>query len=145
MRTIIALPTKILRGGIDVRLRVLDVTLGQHGTISNQCSLSHLHRIAGHADESLYEILRRIFGPLEHDDVAASRLTKARQAFVCERDLGAIHELVDEEEVAHLERVLHAAAGDLERFDEEGSDQREQYDGYGEDLRPPQTKSSPER
>ena len=53
-----------------------------------------------------------------------------------EWDFGAVHELVDEQEIANLQRVFHAAARNLECFDEERPNQREQDDGNGEDLCP---------
>ena len=77
-----------------------------------------------------------ILGELEDDHVAALGLAQARKPLVRERHLGAIDELVHEQEVADLQRVLHAAARNLERLDEERSDHAEQHHRDDEDLDP---------
>src|SRR5262249_10134738 len=70
------------------------------------------------------------------DHVTALWIAQPRQPAMRERHLGTVDQLVHEQEVAHLERVLHASARNLERFDEEGANDGEEHDGYGEDLRP---------
>jgi len=67
---------------------------------------------------------------------AARRTPQPREPLADERQLRPVHDLVDEQEVADEERPLHAAAGNLERLDEERLDAEEQHDGDREDLRP---------
>src|SRR6476660_8254401 len=88
----------------------------------------HLERVAGNADESLHEVLRWIERPLENDHVAALWMTDRRKVLARERDLRPVHHLVDEEEVAHEQRLLHAPARDLECLDEKRPDEQEQDD-----------------
>src|SRR5678810_577347 len=136
LHEVIALPAKILGRGVHVGLCVFDVSLGQTGAVPNQYPFSHFDGVAGHSDEALHEVLRRIFRVLEDDDVAAMRITQTREPLVREWHFGAIDELVHEQEVADLQRLLHAPARNLEGFDEKRADHAEQHDRYEEDLRP---------
>src|SRR6185312_2416693 len=133
---IVALPSKIFRRRIHVRLRVHDVALGHWRAISDQCSVAHLECVPGHTDAPLDEILRRVLRELEYDHVADLRIAQPREALVRERNVGAVDQLVDEQKVADLEGVLHAAARNLECFDEEGPDDGEHQDRDDEDLQP---------
>src|SRR5262252_1818595 len=93
-----------------------------------QLTVSHLQRVAGNADEPLHEVLAWIERPLENDHVAALRMTDRRKVLAGKRDLRPVHHLVDEKEVAYEQRLLHAAARDLERLDEKRPDEQEQDD-----------------
>src|SRR4029079_15280424 len=79
---------------------------------------------------------RWIERPLENDDVAALRMPERGKVFAGKRDLRTVHHLVDQEEVAHEQRLLHAPARDLERLDEERPDEQEQDDRDRERLCP---------
>src|SRR4051812_40551486 len=144
LHEIIALPAEILRRGIDVRLRVQHVGLGEEPAVTDQLPFSHLEGVAGQTHEALDEVLRRILGPLENNDVAILWFAQLGKSPVRERDFGAVSELVHQEEVPDEERTLHAAARDLERLDEEGAKEEKQQHRHGEDLRPlPQERQWP--
>ncbi|MPL88756.1 hypothetical protein SDC9_34783 [bioreactor metagenome] len=92
-----------------------------------QHALHHLDLVAGQADQPLDEVdvLRRV---TEDDDIAAFGL--AREDPAGDRAGGeragmariAVGHLVDEEEVADQQRVLHRARGNPERLEEQGAE-----------------------
>jgi len=90
----------------------------------------------GTPDEALHEVFGGILGILEDDHVTALRLAEPGQSLVRERDLGTVDEFVDQQEIAHLQRVFHTAARNLERFHEKVSDDGEQDDRNQKDLCP---------
>src|SRR5690242_18253272 len=136
LHEIVALPTSILRGRIDIRLRVQHLRLSEHTTIPDQPPVTHFEGVAGKPNEPLHEVLGRIFGPLEDDDVAILWLPQLRQPPMRERHLGAISQLVHEKKIADEKRPFHTSARNLERLDEERAEKKEEDDRDSEDLEP---------
>src|SRR3954470_12967390 len=101
------------------------VRLSQEFSVPDEIAVSHLDRIACHADDPLYEILRAIHWPLEDDDVASLWRADLWKLHAGEWDFCPIDELVHEEEVAGHQRSLHASGGNLECFDEESANEKE--------------------
>ena len=112
------------------------IRLVKRPPVSTQLALVHLERVSGLSDEALHEVLRRILRKLEDDDIAIVRLSQLRQAAVRERDLGAICQLVDEQEIPDEQRALHAPARDLEGLDKEGAEEEEQQHRDRQNLCP---------
>jgi hypothetical protein len=104
--------------------------------VANEISASHLESVAGHADDSLDKILRRIKRPLKDDDVTPLRRPDCRQLDLGERDFSAINHLVDEQEVSYEERTLHAARRNLESFDKEGANDEKERECNGDGAEP---------
>ena len=88
-----------------------------------------LHRVRRRGDLLALEPAARV---LEDDDVAALQRHEAG------------HELVDEDPVAHLQRVLHGHGGDVEGPDQEGLDEEGGQHGHDhDDDEVPQERSGP--
>src|SRR5688572_11471379 len=83
--------------------------------------------LGGHT--ALDEVLLRLARELEDDDVARLGIAEGGEPRFQERHLGAVEELVHEEEVADRERVFHRARGDAERLEEERTDEQEEDEG----------------
>src|ERR1051326_1946927 len=132
----VALPAELLRRWIDVGLRVQNVWLVEHAAIANELAVAHLERVAREPNEALHEILRRIFRPLENDDVAILWLAQLWQPAMREWHLRPVCELVHQQEVADEERAFHATARNLERLDEEGAQEEEQQHRDSQNFRP---------
>ena len=94
----------------------------------------HLELVAGDGDDPLDEVLLRLLGVSEDDDVAAARREALPEARLRPGDGRAVGELVDEDVVADLERRDHRPARDLEGLDHEGTqaerDERGHQDGF---------------
>jgi hypothetical protein len=91
-----------------------------------------LDDVARHADDALDEVLGRVLGIFEHDDVAVLRVGQGQDDLVGEGDMGAVEKLVDEQVVADEQGVEHGARGNLEGLDNEGPDDEGQDQGAGQ-------------
>ena len=85
--------------------------------------------VARQADQSLDEVLRGIDRVAKDDDVAALRLPGFDDLLLDDRQPYAVGELVDQDEVADLERRAHRRARNLERLgDERAQQEHDQQD-----------------
>ncbi len=94
----------------------------------------HLDGVAGLADHALDEILARVDGVDEDDDVAATRIRELDDALAEDRQPDAVAQLVDQDVVADLQGLEHRARGDLERLHQEGADEERQEERDRERL-----------
>jgi len=85
-----------------------------------------LDDVASDADDALDEVLRRIQRIAEHDDVTAARVVQRDDRLLDHRQPDAVDELVDEDEIADLERRPHRRRWNLERLREKRAQQ--EYD-----------------
>ena len=120
----------ILGGG------TLDVILFHWLPVSDQCRVTHLERVARDPHDALDVIEPRVDGVREDDDVSVTRRVQGGQLSSAAGNPGAVNELVDQKKVALEQRVLHAAAGDLERLYPECTDNDEQSERYDDDPCP---------
>ena len=91
--------------------------------------------VAADADHALDEVLRRIHRVAEHDDVAALRVAERDDLLLDDRQPDAVGELVDQDEVADLERRPHRRRRDLERLGHERAQQEHDQQDREEALR----------
>src|SRR5262245_37254772 len=103
-------------------------------TIYIEHFFAHVERIAGNTNETLHIVLVAFVRGDENNNVTAARLCERWQTPAGARHLRAVHGLVHEEEVAHQERVLHAARRYTKRLHQEGAD--EQKEGEGDEEEP---------
>src|SRR4029079_1099742 len=102
------------------------VRLALNNAVPDEISVPHLEGVTGHSHNPLHEILRTIQWPLEDNDVPPLRRPDFRKLHAREWNLSPIHHFVDEQEVPDEESSLHAAGRDLESFDEERTNDKEQ-------------------
>ena len=89
----------------------------------------------GQPDDALDEVLRRIERIAEDDDVTVLRVTQRHDLLLENRQPQAVGELVDEDEVADVERGPHRRRGDLERLRHERTEQEDDQQHRKEALR----------
>jgi hypothetical protein len=87
-------------GSLALRIRLVE-----RRAVPVQHAQPHLERVARDADQPLHD-LQVLLDRIEDDDVAARRLAHRREPLAGEGDLGAVQELVHEEEVADQQRPL---------------------------------------
>ncbi|CAM5602557.1 hypothetical protein RLIN73S_00188 [Rhodanobacter lindaniclasticus] len=75
-------------------------------------------------------------GPAEHHHVAALRLAQVEELVVERRHAQAIGELVDQDEIAHVQRGHHRTGGNPERFGHERTQQQHHQHHRKERARP---------
>ena len=110
-----------LAAGRSRRLTVVDIGLDELDAVHPHRVVVDFDEIAGHADDPLDErdvrpVLLEASGRLEDDDVAALVVAEDRR------------ELVHENELVRLERVLHGRLRDLPRLRHELVDHEEDHD-----------------
>src|SRR6266704_2924011 len=105
------------------------VRLVQPLAVAVQRVVHHAQRVATGADHPFHDVQvgRRVFDRAEHDDAAALGLGVPRHAQEPQPragnlQLAAVDCLVDEQEVADQQRVLHARRGNAERLDQIGAE-----------------------
>src|SRR5688500_2972219 len=83
----------------------------------------------------------------EDHDVTTLRLAVPREVGVGERNVGSVHELVDEEPVPDEERGGHASRGNAIRLDQERPQKKKDRDGAEDrlDIFPNGARASPLR
>ncbi len=112
----------------DRRARQVEgVGLVQRLAVAVHGVVHHLQRVAGHADHPFHdiEVGRRVLDRAEHHDAVRLGIGEAlhpQKAHAHERDLelAAVGQFVDEQEVAHEQRVFHARRRNAERLDDVG-------------------------
>jgi len=123
---------EIVPAGLDGRARVLDVGFVELLSVAVDFLVAHFEHVARDADDALDEVLGRVLGILEDDDVAGLGIGERQDDLVGEGDMGAVEEFVDEQMVADQQRVKHGARRDLEGLDHEGADDQGQDQGHGQ-------------
>ena len=96
------------------------------------------HLVARHADDALDVVLtgpRRI---AEHHDIAALGLVAFGQLGIEHRQADAVVVFVDQDQVTHQQGRDHGARGDLERLEQEGTQQEDHHDHREQAGRPVQ-------
>src|SRR5512132_3064045 len=88
--------------------------------------------VTAHADDALDEVLRRVQRVAEHDDVAAPGIADRNHLLFDDRKPDPVDELVDQDEVADLQRRTHRRRRYLERLGEERP-QQEYDEQYGKE------------
>src|SRR5256714_6386138 len=130
------LPAEFVVGLVGLRGRALDVVFRYRLTVSDQCCVTHLKRVARNSDDALDVIEPRIDRVREDDHVPVPGSVEGGQLHTAAGNPGAVDQLVDQEKVALEQRVLHAAAGDLERLHAEGADDDEESERHDDDPGP---------
>jgi hypothetical protein len=94
--------------------------------------LPDLDHVARHGDDALDEILGRVFGKIEDNDVAALRAFALDDHGIGEGNLHAVGELGDQQVVADLQGLEHGSGGDLEGLDHKGTNEKRQNKRHDE-------------
>src|SRR2546421_6685870 len=133
---IVPLPVELRIVHVVARVHTLHVALGEGLAIHAHFPAAHLHGVARDADHALDVVELGILGIGEHDHVAAPRRLEPREPGLGPGNLRAVHRFVHEQEVPREQGSLHAARGDLKRFDQEGLDDDEENDGHADRAQP---------
>jgi len=115
-------------------VRETRVLLRKRSPVDVDRLLPDLHDVPRGSYYTLDEILARVLGKDEDDDVAPFRCGEGQDPALRVRYMVPVDELVDEDVVPDQERVLHAARRDLERLQEEGADDQGDDEGDAERL-----------
>src|SRR5215470_11359333 len=112
-----------------------DIRLVEEPAVQHYAIVHDLHGVTAHRHDALDEVPRLVVRILEDHDVAALGLAQAREMRVRERELGAIEEFVDEDVVAHEERIHHGAGGNGEGLHAALADDQREEDGDEDGFR----------
>ena len=103
-------------------VKICTVILQWNGnTVDFQFFVDIRNLIAGQADYTLDVVNIRVRRILEHDDIASLWFTHVQNLGVQDRDAQAVSVLVDKNHVSCFQGWHHGAARDSERFEEEGT------------------------
>ncbi len=115
--------------------------LGDELAVDSQLLVQVGHLVARQAHHALDVVDARVHRVVEHHHVAARGVVVGDDLLVDHRQADAVVELVDQDQVAHLQRRDHRAGRDLERLEQEAA----QHEHDGDDREQPRGPVEPPR
>ena len=121
------IPEQVICGPAKVQ-----VWLFQRRSIHKHLFIDQPHTVPRHANHALHEMLRGAYRIMKHHDVTAPHLTVRHH--IVSQAAATVSELIDQQVIAHQQRILHGRRRNLERLHDERDHKHRDHHGSQQRL-----------